>query len=152
GASDRPERTGGRPGALRRLRHLGGEPAHGWHRAGTHRGRGQPGPGGAVARAGAARRPCGLAPTHGSVDRAAPRPPGDTLSEVTRAVWWNVPGWMATLLYVGAAAGLLVSALTLARRARTVLRGRPIGSAAPFRLGRVVGRVVGDVLSHRRIL
>ena len=74
------------------------------------------------------------------------------MNEVTRAVWWNVPGWLATLLYLGTAAGLLVSAFTLARRARTAIRGRPIGSAAPFRLGAALRRVAGDVLSHRRIL
>src|SRR5262249_42576061 len=62
------------------------------------------------------------------------------------------PELLATLLYVGTVAALGVSALTLARRARTVLRGRPVGLAPTFRLGPAVRRVVTDVLTHRRVL
>jgi Fe-S oxidoreductase len=74
------------------------------------------------------------------------------MSYVTRIVWWNVPQWLATMLYVGTAAALAVSALALARHARTVFRGRPIGPAPGFRLGPAVRRVLADVLSHRRLL
>jgi Fe-S oxidoreductase len=74
------------------------------------------------------------------------------VSDVTRVIWWNVPGWLATLLYVGTVTALAVSALGLARHARTVLRGRSVGLAPPFRLGLAVRRVVTDVLSHRRLL
>jgi Fe-S oxidoreductase len=74
------------------------------------------------------------------------------MGDVTRAIWWNVPQWLATLLYLGTAAGLLVSALALARHARVVLRGRPLGPAPGFRLGPAMGRVLADVLSHRRLL
>jgi Fe-S oxidoreductase len=74
------------------------------------------------------------------------------MADVTRVIWWNVPQWLATLLYVGTAAGLLVSALALARHARTVLRGRAIGPAPGFRLGPAAGRALADVLSHRRLL
>ncbi len=74
------------------------------------------------------------------------------MGDVTRAVWWNVPQWLATLLYLGTAAGLLVTALALVRHARVVLRGRPIGPAPGFRLGPAMGRVLADVLSHRRLL
>ena len=74
------------------------------------------------------------------------------MSEVTRLIWWNVPPWLATLLYVGTAAGLLVSAFSLARYARASLRGRALGSAPRFRPGPAVRRVLGDVLSHRRLL
>ena len=45
-----------------------------------------------------------------------------------------------------------MSALALARHARAVLRGRPIGPAPGFRLGPAMGRVLADVLSHRRLL
>ena len=62
------------------------------------------------------------------------------MTDVTRAVWWNVPPWLETLLYVGTAVGLLVSALALARYARVVLRARPVGSAAGFRLGPALAR------------
>ena len=74
------------------------------------------------------------------------------MTDVTRAVWWNVPPWLETLLYVGTAVGLLVSALALARYARVALRARPVGSAAGFRLGPALARVLGEVLSHRRLL
>jgi Fe-S oxidoreductase/nitrate reductase gamma subunit len=74
------------------------------------------------------------------------------VTDVTRAVWWNVPQWLETLLYLGTAAGLLVSAVALARYARTVLRARPIGPAPGFRLGPALGRVLAEVLSHRRLL
>jgi Fe-S oxidoreductase len=74
------------------------------------------------------------------------------VTEITRVIWWNVPEWLATLLYLGTVVGLGVSALALARHARTVLRGRPVGAAPGFRLGQAAGRVLGDVLSHRRLL
>ena len=74
------------------------------------------------------------------------------MSDITRIVWWNVPPWLATLLYLGTAAGLAVSALHLARHARAVIRGRPIGPAPAFRLGPAVGRALAEVLSHRRLL
>ena len=74
------------------------------------------------------------------------------MTDITRAVWWNVPEWLAALLYIGTAVGLLVSALALARQARLVLRARPIGPASPFRIGPAIARVLGDVLSHRRVL
>ncbi len=74
------------------------------------------------------------------------------MSEVTRLVWWNVPPWLATLLYVGTAVGLLVSAVSLARYARTTLRGRAVGAPSRLRLGPAARRVLGDVLSHRRLL
>ena len=74
------------------------------------------------------------------------------MEDVTRAVWWNVPAWLETLLYLGAAAGLVVSAIALARHGRAVLRGRPLGREGDFRLGPALGRVLADVLSHRRLL
>ena len=74
------------------------------------------------------------------------------MTDVTRAVWWNVPPWLETLLYIGTAVGLLVSALALARYARVALRARPVGSGSAFRLAPAVGRVVADILSHRRLL
>ena len=74
------------------------------------------------------------------------------MSEVTRLVWWNVPPWLAAALYVGTAAGLLVSALALARHARTTLAGRALGPRPRFRLGPGVRRALADVLSHRRLL
>ena len=74
------------------------------------------------------------------------------MTDVTRIVWWNVPPWLAALLYLGTAVGLAVSALALARHARAVIRGRPIGPAPRLRLGRGVRRVLADVLSHRRLL
>jgi Fe-S oxidoreductase len=74
------------------------------------------------------------------------------MTDVTRAVWWNVPGWLVTLLYLGTAVGLAVSAFFLARHLRTILRGRSTGTATPFRLGSALGRVLADVLSHRRLL
>jgi Fe-S oxidoreductase len=74
------------------------------------------------------------------------------VTEITRVVWWNVPEWLATLLYLGTAVGLGVSAVALARYGRAVLRGRPTGPAGDFRLGRAAGRMLGDVLSHRRLL
>ncbi len=74
------------------------------------------------------------------------------MTDVTRAVWWNVPPWLETLLYVGTAVGLLVSALALARYARVAFRARPVESASSFRLGRALARVLADVLSHRRLL
>jgi Fe-S oxidoreductase len=73
------------------------------------------------------------------------------VTDVTRVVWWNVPGWLAALLYLGTAVGLGVSAFILARRARTIVRGRPVSPARGFGLGRAVGRALGDVLSHRRL-
>ncbi len=73
------------------------------------------------------------------------------MTDVTRVIWWNVPGWLETLLYVGTALGLGLSALVLARRARTVLRGRPIRPPRAFELGSAVRRVLGDVLTHRRL-
>jgi Fe-S oxidoreductase len=74
------------------------------------------------------------------------------VSEVTRLVWWNVPPWLATLLYAGTAVGLLVSAVPLARYARAALRGRALGARPRLRLGRAARRVLADVLSHRRLL
>ena len=74
------------------------------------------------------------------------------MTEATRPIWWNVPSWLATLLYVGTAAGLLVSAIPLARYAAAALRGRALGAPARLRLGPAIGRVLGDVLSHRRLL
>ena len=74
------------------------------------------------------------------------------MSDVTRVVWWNVPEWLATLLYLGTAAGLAVSALALARQARALVRGRRLAEAPAFRVGPALGRVLGDVLSHRRLL
>jgi Fe-S oxidoreductase len=74
------------------------------------------------------------------------------VSDVTRVVWWNVPQWLETLLYLGTAAGLAVSAIALARHARAVIRGRPIGPTPGFRLGPPVGRALAEVLSHRRLL
>jgi Fe-S oxidoreductase len=74
------------------------------------------------------------------------------VSDVTRVVWWNVPPWLVTLLYLGTAAGLAVSTLALARHARAVIRGRPVGPAPGFRLGPAVGRALADLLSHRRLL
>jgi Fe-S oxidoreductase len=74
------------------------------------------------------------------------------VTEITRVVWWNVPEWLATLLYLGTAVGLGVSAIALARYGQTVLRGRPIGPVHSIRLGVAVRRVLGDVLSHRRLL
>jgi hypothetical protein len=74
------------------------------------------------------------------------------VSEVTRLVWWNVPPWLATLLYAGTAIGLLVSAVPLARYARAALRGRALGARPRLRLGPALGRVIADVLSHRRLL
>jgi Fe-S oxidoreductase len=74
------------------------------------------------------------------------------VSEITRVVWWNVPAWLGTLLYVGTAAGVLVSAVALARQARALIRARPLGAAPDFRVGPAVRRVLGDVLSHRRLL
>ena len=75
------------------------------------------------------------------------------MTDVTRVVWWNVPAWLATLLYVGTAVGLLVSALALARHARAVLRARRLGRRA--RLPASARRSAAcwrDVLSHRRLL
>ena len=74
------------------------------------------------------------------------------MTDITRVIWWNVPEWLAALLYLGTAFGLGVSALALARRARTVLRGRPIRPPRAFELGRAARRVLGDVLTHRRLL
>ena len=74
------------------------------------------------------------------------------MSDVTRVVWWNVPAWLATLLYVGTAVGLLVSALALARQARAILGARRLEAAPAFRAGPALRRVLADVLSHRRLL
>jgi Fe-S oxidoreductase len=74
------------------------------------------------------------------------------VSDATRLVWWNVPSWLATLLYVGTAAGLLISAIPLARCASAALGGRRLDSRARFRVGAAARRVLGDVLSHRRLL
>ena len=74
------------------------------------------------------------------------------MTDVTRIVWWNIPAWLATLLYVGTAVGLLVSALALARQARAVLGARRLEAAPAFRAGPALRRVLGDVLSHRRLL
>ena len=74
------------------------------------------------------------------------------MSDVTRVVWWNVPAWLATLLYVGTAVGLLVSALALARQARAILGARRLVAAPAFRAGPALRRVLADVLSHRRLL
>jgi Fe-S oxidoreductase len=71
--------------------------------------------------------------------------------DVTRVIWWNVPGWLAAALYVGTALGLLVSGLALARHARRIARGRRPGGARPFRAAPALRRVLGDVLSHRRL-
>jgi Fe-S oxidoreductase len=73
--------------------------------------------------------------------------------EATRVIWWNVPAWLAALLYVGSLVGLLASALALARHARGIARGRRLGqAAAPWRPGPAWRRAVRDVLSHRRLL
>jgi Fe-S oxidoreductase/nitrate reductase gamma subunit len=74
------------------------------------------------------------------------------MTEITRAIWWNVPPWLATLLYVGTAAGLVASAIPLARYARTALGSRSLGPTPGFRGGRAVARVLADVLAHRRVL
>jgi Fe-S oxidoreductase len=74
------------------------------------------------------------------------------VNDVTRVVWWNVPAWLATLLYVGTAVGLLVSGLALARHARAFLRARRLEAAATLRPGQALRRVLTDVLAHRRLL
>jgi Fe-S oxidoreductase len=74
------------------------------------------------------------------------------VTDVTRVVWWNIPAWLATLLYVGTTVGLLVSAFALARRARAVLGARRLEAAPAFRAGKALRRVLVDVLSHRRLL
>jgi Fe-S oxidoreductase len=73
------------------------------------------------------------------------------VSDVTRTIWWNVPGWLATALYVGTALGLLVSGLALARHARLIAGGRRLSAPRTFRAGPAIRRVLGDVLSHRRL-
>ena len=74
------------------------------------------------------------------------------MDHATRIVWWNVPAWLEIALYVGTALGLLVSALALARHARLIFRSRrPGGDASVFRVGAALRRVLGDVLSHRRL-
>jgi Fe-S oxidoreductase len=73
------------------------------------------------------------------------------VTDATRTVWWNVPDWLAAALYAGTALGLLVSAVALARHARLVLRARRPRGAPAFRAGTAVARVLGDVLSHRRL-
>ncbi len=71
--------------------------------------------------------------------------------EVTRAVWWNVPPWLAALLYLGTAAALAWSAARLGRYARTMRAARGIPPRAGRRPGAGLARMVGEVLGHRRL-
>ena len=73
------------------------------------------------------------------------------MSDVTRVVWWNVPEWLATLLYVGTAVGLAVSALALARHARTIVRARRLRPAPSFHVAPALRRALTEVFSHRRL-
>jgi Fe-S oxidoreductase len=73
------------------------------------------------------------------------------MGDVTRTVWWNVPAWLAMLLYVGTALGLAISALALARHARTILRARRLGPGPAVHAGPAVRRVLTEVLSHHRL-
>ena len=74
------------------------------------------------------------------------------MSDVTRIVWWNVPGWLAALLYVGTALGLAVSALAIARHARTIVRARRLGPVPPVRVAPALRRVLAEVFLHHRLL
>jgi heterodisulfide reductase subunit C len=73
------------------------------------------------------------------------------MHEATRVIWWNVPAWLAALLYLGSAAGLLLSALVLARHARRIAGGRRLGASVAWRAGPALRRVLGEVLAHRRL-
>ena len=59
--------------------------------------------------------------------------------------------WLATLLYVGTAVGLAVSALALARHARTIVRARRLRPAPAFHVAPALRRALTEVLSHRRL-
>jgi Fe-S oxidoreductase len=73
------------------------------------------------------------------------------MNDVTRAVWWNVPGWLALLLYAGTLVGLAASALGLARHLRAIRRGRRLEAPAPWRPGPALRRVLGEAIGHRRL-
>jgi Fe-S oxidoreductase len=73
------------------------------------------------------------------------------MTDVTRVIWWNVPGWLAALLYAGTAAGLLVSALGLARCAGGFRGRRGPAAAGAWRPGPALRRVAGEALGHRRL-
>ncbi len=71
--------------------------------------------------------------------------------EVTRVIWWNVPVWLATALYVGSALGLGLTAWVLAGHALSWWRGRPVSSGVRLALGRAILRTGVEVLGHRRL-
>jgi Fe-S oxidoreductase/nitrate reductase gamma subunit len=73
------------------------------------------------------------------------------MTDVTRAVWWNVPGWLAALLYAGTLAGLAVSAAGLASHLRAIRRGRGLEARRAWRPGPALRRLVGEALGHRRL-
>ena len=72
------------------------------------------------------------------------------MGDVTRLVWWNVPGWLAVTLYVGTVVGLAVSTVALLPQVRAFLRARRLTAGPGFRAGPAL-RQLGGVLSHRRL-
>lgn len=71
---------------------------------------------------------------------------------VTREIWWNVPGWMALGLYLASAAGLAVTAWAL-HRVLPLRRARPAAGSRPAygAWADAVRRAVVEVLGQRRV-
>lgn len=71
--------------------------------------------------------------------------------EITREVWWNVPGWLALALYAGSALALGFTVWVALRHATRWVRGRPLADARPLAARRALGRVLAEVFAHRRV-
>jgi len=71
--------------------------------------------------------------------------------EITREVWWNVPGWLALALYLGSALTVGFAVRVALGHVRRWLRGRPLTAARPLAPGRALRRVAVEVFAHRRI-